>query len=60
MTQETTQTEAASSMPPSTKDYLVVPTQVAQAMVNYLETKPFREVHQLIRAIIACNPKPDA
>lgn len=37
---------------------LLVPATLAQAVVNYLQTKPFGEVHQLISALVQCKPSP--
>lgn len=37
---------------------LLLSQPLAQALVSYLETKPFREVHQLIGAIMCCPPAP--
>lgn len=33
-----------------------ISAQLAQAIVNYLQTKPFGEVHELIKALIALEP----
>lgn len=30
--------------------------ELAQTIVNYLQTKPYQEVHQIIPAIINCKP----
>lgn len=40
------------------KKVCIVTTELMQATVRYLETKPFTEVHALIAAILEqCNPK---
>lgn len=38
--------------------FIVVPTELAQTVVNYLTTKPYSEVHQLVQALISCPPLP--
>lgn len=46
------------SKPESTREYMVMPMNLAQAIVNYLEQRPHREVRALIDNIVACNPRP--
>ena len=37
-----------------------MPVSLVQAGLNYLETRPHKEVRQLIDGILACNPKTEA
>ena len=37
-----------------------MPVSLVQAVLNYLETRPHKEVRQLIDGILACNPKTEA
>jgi hypothetical protein len=34
-----------------------VPVELAQKIINYLTSKPYAEVHQLINELIQCKPK---
>lgn len=45
-------------IPESTDAYMVIPTPVVQGLLNYLDTRPHREVRALIDAVLQCNPKP--
>lgn len=42
-------------MPPET---LSIPKDLAQAVVNYLATRPYQEVHQFMPALLSLQPIP--
>lgn len=37
---------------------LLVPQALAQSLANYLQTKPFQEVHAMITALVQCQMVP--
>ena len=43
-----------------TKQNLIVPAELAQAILNYLQTRPFNEVHELITVLVRCQLQPAA
>jgi len=43
-----------------TKQNLIVPAELAQAILNYLQTRPFNEVHELITMLVRCQLQPAA
>lgn len=38
---------------------LLIPIPVAQAILNYLATQPYQQVHELIHALQALEPAPE-
>lgn len=46
--------------PQSTDTHIVLPRDLAQRIINYLETRPHREVRGLIDGVLSCNPRPPA
>ena len=42
-------------LPPGSKPAFKVPGELFQLVLNYLQTKPFQEVHQLIGGIMRCE-----
>ena len=40
-------------------DEFTLPTTLAQAILDYLQSRPWKEVAHLIAQILACNPKED-
>jgi len=43
----------------TTQKVIQVPEQVFQAMVNYIATKPYQEVNQLLNAVISTHKPVD-
>ena len=44
---------------PPVQPTLLVPAELAQNVVNYLQTCPYKDVFQLISALVQCKPPED-